>query len=403
MRVVRLAKKRFVIGLWWQVQDRSQKLKRQARALNQEIGENYTHVVLRETQLGMGKGKGIVCGLPSLASAVADFGGGHVFICHFPDMSCWWVCAVKDGVIAAEGDWVCASESEAMEHAEYMRLMLDIQRVEIVEDNKDVCGKIVDVMKPHWQLWMRGRPHGRVQKLSSSLRPLLMFVSAVLTLLAVFMAYSAGIFSDDSMMRLLAEKRRMEILSNPGSFFPRPWLSAPSVKAWSERCTNYLLQIPFTENGWDLREATCTGDSVDLKWEYTESASFLHLPDGAELLAPTIAHRRLGFEMLPSGQGAGLLTRDSVARRLYELARLLGLHLTLSWKDRSSKTISEGSLSVAIIAPWHEGVFAVDNVPSMIILDKDLYEALHTIPGLVLQSISYSGGSWKIKGLCHGT
>ena len=93
MRVVRLAKKRFVIGLWWQVQDRSQKLKRQARALNQEIGENYTHVVLRETQLGMGKGKGIVCGLPSLASAVADFGGGHVFICHFPDMSCWWVCA----------------------------------------------------------------------------------------------------------------------------------------------------------------------------------------------------------------------------------------------------------------------------------------------------------------------
>ena len=205
------------------------------------------------------------------------------------------------------------------------------------------------------------------------------------------------------MMRLLAEKRRMEILSNPGSFFPRPWLSAPSVKAWSERCTNYLLQIPFTENGWDLREATCTGDSVDLKWEYTESASFLHLPNGAELLAPTIAHRRLGFERLPSGQGAGLLTRDSVARKLYELARLLGLHLTLSWKDQSSKTISEGSLSVAIIAPWHEGVFAVDNVPSMIILDKDLYEALHTIPGLVLQSISYSGGSWKIKGLCHGT
>ena len=140
-----------------------------------------------------------------------------------------------------------------------------------------------------------------------------------------------------------------------------------------------------------------------LQWKFSSAASFLQLPQGAELLTPSTAQKQEMLSTLPPAPERQLLNKDQVARPPYEIARLLGLRLTLSWKDKASKIITEGSLSVPITAPWHEGTFSIENVPSMLIMDKDLYEALESIPGIVLESITYTEGTWKITGLCYGT
>ncbi len=399
MRIVRVGPRRFVIGLWWQVAEGRKDRRQQANEANTATGNTYTRCVLLERQIALGETLRGAGGLPSLAAAIArENAAPRCIICHFAAEGCWWVCAVKDGLVAAEGDRVCPSEEDALRHADELRQMLALPLAE------QVCDP--DNLLPAPSLPRRAAallmPYAPLRPLAPPCRMLRRVGIALLVLLGALLFKSIDSFRTDSDISLFLEARRAELLAHPERHFPRPWLEQPPVEDWGAACLTGILGVPLSDQGWDVHEAVCNGKTLTLKWKFSSSASFLHLPEGATLLTPTTAQREVTLNALPPAQARPLVTRDEVSRTLYELARVLGLHLNLAWKDKARREVREAQLAVTLTAPWYAGEFSVDAVPSMTVMDRDLYRALGSIPGIVLTSLTLADGVWKITGLCHG-
>lgn len=399
MDIVKVQKTRYAVGLWWQVTTSATKTLQEARKLAKKIGTPYSCVVARKGQFGLGKGSKRWHGRPSLATAFAMKGGTHLWICHFTDVNKWWVCAIKDGFIVADGDWLTLRKEDAINHATYLQSMVSLPEPIFCTNTKQVDEVFQERIKgKKLQLLFSSR----VQSIVSPLRFIFMLSIAILTLIIAFVWYSAEDSIDNRPLIAMQAARRKSIMDHPELYFPRPWLDA-SPLAWSNRCMKSMTETPLNEEGWELKEAICDAESFNLAWEFSPLASFLHLPKGATLLTPNSAEKREKFSPLPKGTEQTLLTREKIALTLYESSRLLRLHLNLSWQPKAKKTVREGDLAVPLEAPWHEGTFSITGIPAQLILNKEFFIMLNQMPALVLESLTYSGGTWTLKGKCHGT
>ncbi|MBO4301485.1 MAG: hypothetical protein J5861_07785, partial [Desulfovibrio sp.] len=59
MRIVRVGKRRHIIGLWWQLADGSNDLRKQANEANAAINGLCTRCVLLKRQIALGEGKAL--------------------------------------------------------------------------------------------------------------------------------------------------------------------------------------------------------------------------------------------------------------------------------------------------------------------------------------------------------
>lgn len=398
MRVVTIGRTRYAIGLWWQMEQGGRSSIRRARHHAASLGASLSSVVVRDHQYGFGQETRRL-GTPSLAVCLARRLPSVLAVCKIED-NLWWVFAVKNGIIAAEGDWIGDRWQATVDHAAYLRQILNLPEAQLYPDQNVSLSWIQDCLAtdsgPLWTRW---------QVNSCRLRPLTSSwpkIAAVLALLAVVMLYHAGFFSSSVDVQLALAARRLEIMANPDRYFVRPWLNAPAPTVWSSRCLQEILALPVTDQGWEFDAAFCVDDTLTTQWKFSPGASFLQLPQGAELFTPTMAQRVQKLPKVPSAADTTLRSRDETARMLYEVANILGLELQLTWNGKSTQTYQEGSLSVALTAPWQEGRFVFSNVPTLLVLDGSFYAMLESIPGLVLQEMSHRNEQWELKGITHG-
>lgn len=398
MRVVTIGRTKYAIGLWWQIEQAAGqgslgRARRQALTLGAPLGS----VVVRDNQYGFGQGSKPLA-MRSLAACLARRLPSALAVCMIEDNR-WWVYAAKNGIIAAEGDWIGDSWQAAVDHAAYLRQMLNLPEAQLYPAKDAAAAWIQDALGADswsWQtLW--GMNSCRLRPLQSSRSK----IAVVLGLFAVVMLYHAGFFSTSVDVQLALAARRLEIMAHPDRYFVRPWMNHPPPTAWSSRCLQGILALPVIDQGWEFDAAVCVDDTLTTQWKFSPGASFLHLPQGAELFTPTMAQRVQKLPKTPSAADTKLRSRDQNARMLYEVANILGLELQLTWNGKSTQTYQEGSLSVALTAPWQEGSFVFSNVPTLLVLDGTFYAMLENIPGLVLKEMSHRNEHWEIKGLTH--
>lgn len=399
MRIVTLNHTRYAIGLWWQFDAAPGGLGR-ACALARSLGGGYAWTVVRARQFGLGAGRGAFRGLPSLAAALADKGGSHLYVCRFGG-DLWWVCAIKDGIIAAEGDWIGGSEEEASAQAGRLRRALDLPAPRYLTEAGETDALARELYSGTARRLFAPRRKNRVQGLRSPSRRLARAAIILAAACGIFWLFQSGFLTDSAAERAAREARRQAILAHPEQFFPQTWLQTPQPAPWAGRCLNELLALPVLDQGWELKSATCDKDDILTVWNFSEVASFLHLPEQAELSTATTAQRKIPLPRIEPGGEVTLLTREEAARRLYEIAHKLELHLTVSWKPKAKRTVREGALAVPLTAPWQVAEFTLKDVSPQLILEQEFYQVLQSIPGLVLQRLTHVNGQWELKGLCH--
>lgn len=414
MQVVKIKSTRYAIGLWWQILQgvpsgqgsQGQALAQARRMAVTLTTPAYNCAALRATQYGLGSKRGRIPRVLSLAAALAHGlpanDANLLAVYLLQSGGPWWVCAIKNGTIAADGDFVADSLESATAHALQLQKLLAMDKPQIFDGFASSQAHMATLLH-------RRRPlaglvgDGRMVSLRSTRRALRIAGTTVFTLLAMFMLYSLGFFSDNSAMLAAREARRMEILAHPERFFPRPWLESAAPVPWAKRCLRNLFDLPTSEAGWDLERSLCRKNDLESHWTFATGASFLQLPTGATLQSPQNALHKAALEPLPvDSRDRTLPEREEVARKLYEMANLFGLHLTLNWASPARRTVHEGSLSVPLKAPWQVGTWGFTDLPAQIILSPEFYQVLQSIPGIVLEELIHINGKWELKGICHG-
>lgn len=414
MQVVKIHNTRYAVGLWWQILQglpsgrgsQIQALGQARRMATTLVNPAYNCAALRKGQYGLGSKRGRIPRVLSLAAALAcalkadNANLLTVYLLHSGGP--WWVCAIKNGVIAADGDFVCNSLESATAHARQLQEVLAMDAPQIFTDATSSQAHMASLLgKGSWLAGFVG--DGRMVSLRSTRRSLRIAGTTVFTLIAMFMLYSLGFFSDDSAMRAAREARRMEILSHPERFFPRPWRENAAPVPWAKRCLKNLFDLSTSDAGWELEQSICRKNDLEAHWNFASGASFLQLPAGASLHSPQKAMQKAALEPLPvDSKNVDLPKREEVARKLYEMANLFGLHLSLTWAQAANRTVREGSLAVPLKAPWQTGKWGFSDLPAQIILSPEFYQVLQSIPGLVLEELIHTNGKWELKGICHG-
>lgn len=414
MQVVKIQSARYAVGLWWQIlqglpsgQGSQGQALAQARRMAATLTTPvYNCAALRKNQYGLGSRRGRIPRVQSLAAALAhglpSTDANLLAVYVLKPGGPWWVCAIKNGIIAADGDFVTDSLQSATAHALQLQKLLVMDKPHICEDFASSQAHMARLLQKR-SLLAGFVGDGRMVSLRSTRRALRIAGTTVFTLIAMFMLYSLGFFSDNSAMLAAREARRTEILAHPERFFPRPWRENAGPVPWAGRCLKNLFDLPVSDAGWELERSLCRKNDLESHWAFGAGASFLQLPVGASLQSPHSALRKAALEPLPIDSSDRKLTeREEVARKLYEMANLFGLHLSLSWAPPARRTVREGSLSVPLKAPWQVGTWTFKDLPAQIVLSKEFYQVLHSIPGIVLEELTHSNGKWELKGICHG-
>lgn len=414
MQVVKIQSTRYAIGLWWQIlQGSPQSQGGQGAALRQArrtaaalTSSAYTCAALRQKQYGLGTKRGRIPRVQSLAAAIAQGqkgrGANVLAVFLLSPQGPWWVCAIKNGIIAAEGDYIADSQEKALAHAQQLQNVLAMDAPEVHSSVPATQARLKALIgRRHVLAGLVG--DGRTVTLRSTRRYLRIVGTTILTLIAMFMLYSLGFFSDDSASLAAREARRMEILAHPERFFPRPWRETAKPVPWAGRCLKNLLDLPTSDSGWNLEKSQCLKENFETHWTFASGASFMQLPAGTKLESPQKAVRKASLPPLKSAaKPDDLVSTEEVARKLYEMANLFGLHLTLNWSQPASTTVREGSLAVPLKAPWRIGKWGFNDLPAQIVLSPEFYAVLDSIPGLVLEELTHNNGKWELKGICHG-
>ena len=130
MRIVTIGRTKYAIGLWWQIeQTAGQSSMRRARRHALTLGTPLNSVVVRDNQYGFGQGAKRLT-TSSLAACLARRLPSALAVCKIED-DLWWVFAAKDGIIAAEGDWIGDSRQAAVDHAAYLSQMLNLPEAQL--------------------------------------------------------------------------------------------------------------------------------------------------------------------------------------------------------------------------------------------------------------------------------
>lgn len=414
MQVVKIQSTRYTIGLWWQIlqglpagQGGQGIALRQARRTAASLtSAGYSCAALRKGQFGLGTKRGRIPRLQSLAAAIAQGQKGKdasvlaVFL--LTPQGPWWVCAIKNGVIAAEGDYITDSQEKAQSHAKQLQSVLAMDAPEVHSTAAASQARLKTLLGRR-NILAGFVGDGRMVTLRSTRRYLRIVGSTILMLVAMFMLYSLGFFSDDSAALAAREARRMEILAHPERFFPRPWRDTAKPVPWAGRCLKNLLALPTSDSGWNLERSQCSKENFETQWAFASGASFMQLPEGTSLQSPQKAMRKVSLPALKTtAKPDDLVGMEEVARKLYEMANLFGLHLTLNWAQPASTTVREGSLAVPLKAPWRVGKWGFTDLPAQIVLSPEFYAVLDSIPGLVVEELTHNNGKWELKGICHG-
>ncbi|MCT4625658.1 type 4b pilus protein PilO2 [Halodesulfovibrio sp.] len=387
---------------------------------------NFNCVAIRRDQFGLGKAEGKTKHVPSLICALVKRSHptwvGRMLLEASNGQLVWWVCAIKNGRIYADGDAVFLSKEEAekrlQEHKSFFDWPTDATlEAELIAEGKlpyEVLTETVEETRE--QLSGLIKPAEKLRPLEQrSLHPIFYWLLLILLCGAGFKAYeeyhSEQLRKAARAQRLAleqtAEKTLAEIRNAPEQFFNRYWQSQPQAKKAALLCISSIKGLPLYSNGWELSAVTCTnaGTSWNLlsEWQYSPAASFTRLPSVSDSVRlgkdPKKAFASSRLTLAAERPPAALITKADARSRLFQLAAAAEAVASLSWSPPEVH-VEKPVLGkpVTFPAPWQKADWTLTRVPFSALAPDALPEQLNAIPGVVISSVSYSRNQWKLSG-----
>lgn len=421
MRLVIINKRPWAIGLAWSTRSMSNKFGKKETATNfrKRLADNpknkdFTVVTLRPGQYGLGtSGEDTVWQKArSLAASLKITSTSFLGLFQLLDVNgerFWWVYALRSGLISAQSDKIFESREAAEEHirVSIKELLGDFEKEVVCESVE----KSIAWLSPFLRSWLprqgslvsiRAQHAKKQRKQKKKLLIIILILGLIITGIGVnqFLKHKAGQRALEAARLILRDKEayRKELMDHPEKFFPTPWMTEPDpTELWSI-CNPALLSLPIVASGWVLASATCNETDVIVNWTHQPGASYLVLPPKAKLgKSPQEAISRFNISAkLKPGTGVpykDLLKRDEISRYFYQLTQETATHLKLSFQEKETKTLNK----ITIKAPWLVGAWELTNIPTTLLFDSSLANALKQ-PGILLKSIRYNTNVWTLKG-----
>lgn len=417
MDILRIGKKTYAGGLFWQVRDGGAASKKDmllsARATAEALADTqYTCVALRLHQYGLGSwAASSIPPVPALAAAVQTPSTllGIFALETEKGSAVWWVAGIsgsdddKENMIAADGDALFATEQEAREHLEgRLRDLFDAkQKVTFCATPDESLSLLGPLLKNTVKLETL---YADVEKRRKTLR-LLLGAGVSLGLLwggvSFYQAWQEHKIQELTKRTFQTkEARRLEIQSHPERYFKKDWLSAPMPLVQAQACLPPMMDVPVSSNGWLADTLTCQKKSLSVQWAHQPGADYLNLPRPNATFgkSPRFMISRSSFPMpADKREEAPLWTATKIDRQLYQLTQTISAKFRRNWQPPETKTIDE----VEVTAPWQKGTWELNNVPAAAVLESALFKELEKIPGLSLDRITRDKSTWKLQGTMY--
>jgi hypothetical protein len=412
MRLLEFNGRTYAVGLWWQVTDPgAKKVLAKARSTAAIADDGYDSVVLMPRQFGLGRFPGgsrrkAYSLAASLRVSVASYLGLFRLEEGVGDDGLWWVFAVRNGLISAEGDRLFPTREEAGDHARSLKdLGGDFELEEVFSEQAQSRIALQDRLASPRGLFDRGHAVLPLHEDRQGQKRRAVIAASIAGFALV--SFGANYWLDarevekqrDAMREVVRarESARQHALANAASYFIHLWETEPNPAQRAEQCMDRMRSVPLVASGWLLDAVTCSNDSLVISWAHQPGASFLTPPLGAHVEARTATSRDSLSRITPSPSLEPLRSVSEITAHLYQVTQDASAKLRLSWSAPDKKKID----GVEVVAPWVRGTWELASVPAASLADGSLPHALSTLPGLVLSSIEYRGGVWTIKGVTH--
>ena len=254
MRLVKIKKRFFAVGLDWYVLEKRHESANYAdlaaKVAEDMGGEIPDMAALRPRQYAFGYSRGNTSAYLKASALAASLRISDSFlgVFRFSDIQgdFWWVCAIKQSLVSAMGDKVFESEEKALASLPGIRDILGDFDQEIVCDTVEKSVEWLSaLLMPDYLRRNRLRPvQGDVR--AGRLRKALVAIGLILAF-----AYGVNEFIDrrtaqEAMQRAHSAfidnaKRKQELLAHPEKHFSRPWESSQSVGEFLHLSRNDML------------------------------------------------------------------------------------------------------------------------------------------------------------------
>lgn len=407
--------KSYAVGLWWQVADHpvARKMLEQARATAQSAGEEFNCVVLLPRQYGLGHVDGRIPRVRSLAASMKPGHASYLGIFRLEealgDDGLWWVCALRQGMITAEGDRLCSTREEAQRHAHSLR------EIGGAFDHEETFGSVSESLSA-----LSGYlAPASILFGTHALRPLnddadrsrhrkLLAAAAAALLLLAYGIHQWTLAREEAEQRQLAqlamasrEASRKALLASGSQHFGQPWNGQVQPLDRAAQCLKAMMTTPLFASGWKLEAVTCADDAVITRWEHQAGASYTSLPAGTRLDSSTVATGRVALPPATGTRSADqpLRTVGEAYAHLYQVTQEAAARLRLTFDLPDRKTVD----GVELVAPWIRGQWEMSDLPQALLEDLAVSANLQSCPGLVLTGIEFKGGAWTFRGNIYAT
>ncbi len=194
---------------------------------------------------------------------------------------------------------------------------------------------------------------------------------------------------------------------HPEKVFPPAWSSLPETAAAGRSCLAGIYRAPRELSGWVFRRGACrtrSGNGGDpgvtllLTYARTAASSYTGLPKDAAFQdsRPSEMTRRVP---LPAAPGPGpdawktFLTKKDASARFLDLLQRAKARGGVLFRDPAELTDGNGT---SIACPWAAGAWNITGLQGDSL--RDVFAALHDLPGFFLTELTVQGGSWTARG-----
>ncbi len=408
----KLGKTTWVAGLWWMAFEKTQKARSEARhqinalisSSDGEQGLNYEKLncfALHKraegvTQAGYGLLPDDLSSQFSLAAALIQVkSGSWLGKFHLPD-GFFWAFAAQDGIIYPDGDFISNNEESINAHLNILRESVDFTEEIICEDIDESSQKIQELIeglkKTKYSKMYSVRPRIPVKRI----------LLGTVILIAVSVLWSGSVsyyqsYKEAARIAKMTESQK-EIQESQAreqaariNEITSAWKEYTSAKHLIAYCGAEFSSILPVEKGWDLVEWICTPDQQSEAW-VIDYGSFSALPTGAflDLKNRDYAVRAKKNATIPNVQTEILWTEQDAVTWMTEYAR----------KFKGTLQVSEAKApKIAFMStdPGYKKIEWSIAEPAIPITDP-YWQVVANIPGLIIQEIRWTKGSWGIKG-----
>ena len=418
MELLRIGGRTVAMGLFWQPRE-AKSLKVEARDLALQMASGadareFNFVALRAKNQEYGLAESPNGGLPgkvlALAGVLADQASGKWAGHYALKAGRHWVVCIIDGQILADADVVLKDAESARALLAQWQVSYSGLKVERHEAPQEALTLLS-------QLVVKARGPALVPLFGSQLASGATGRMVLMTVVALPVAVGIAWLLWPTPRQIPTAAFQVPTAVNPTPGRPvsveslpaaPPAAPEPSVapEALGAACVQRYLQEPVSISGWWTTEWTCQAEgAVRITWRRGPEGSFLRPPAGAQLdtADPDKATQSRPLE-LPTAVPIALAQRAHAAASLYELARVFGLQLNVSWPS-TSRTLPGVVVPGQPAAPprFDTSAFHLTAPPESGAPEPELLAAMANVPGLVLHSMSWheTARDWNYEGVVY--